>query len=51
MRIEVTSCASIWMDYAIASSPVSCVESIKNLQLHLVAEEGCMSGNADALGQ
>lgn len=42
MRIEVTSCISIWMDYAAAGSPVSCVGSIKNFQLQLVAEKACM---------
>jgi hypothetical protein len=42
MRIEVTSCVSIWMDYAVAASPVSCVESVKNFQLQLVAEKARM---------
>jgi hypothetical protein len=44
VKIEVTSCVStcIWMDYAVAVSPVSCVESVKNFQLQLVAEKACM---------
>jgi len=29
MRIEVISRVSIWMDYAVVASPVSCVESAK----------------------
>lgn len=41
-RIEVISCVSIWMDYAVATSPVSCVESFKKFQLLLVAEKACM---------
>jgi len=42
MRIEVISCVSIWMDYAVAASLVSCVEFIKNFKLQLVAEKACM---------
>jgi hypothetical protein len=42
MRTEVISCVSIWVDYAVAVSPVSCVESVKDSQLQLVAEKACM---------